>query len=77
MAAVDMAVNHTEYFFTQIRKQIGDDKFNQFFSITVESKLLTAARNVTYEQCAALVLSPPSFLPLLLGQFVIIYFYSF
>lgn len=77
MTAVGLAVDHTEYFFNQIRKQVGDDKFNQFFSIIVDTKLLTAARNVTYEQCAALVLSPPSFLPLLLGQFIIIYFYSF
>lgn len=79
LMAAKMAINHTEYFFDMIRKEIGDDKFNTFFSITVDARDVAAAKNVTYEKCAAHLLAPTlptAVLALIFSQFIFFYIYS-
>lgn len=78
LTAAKLAINHTEYFFNQIRKQIGDDKFNTFFSIIVDPKDIAAAKNVTLDKCGAIVVVSPqsTILALLLTQVLFVYVFS-
>lgn len=71
MAAADLAVRHTEYFFDQIRNRTGDVEFNRFLNILVSQSDIDAAQNVTLQMCNALLIAPPSLLALVLFQFLL------
>lgn len=49
----DLAVNHTQYFFNQLRAQIGDDEFNRFLLIYASSTQLENAKGFTRQLCSA------------------------
>ncbi len=52
--AASLAVEHTEYYFNQIRARIGDDKYNEFMELIVDNQTLSqSSDNYT---CVALSL---------------------
>jgi hypothetical protein len=53
LVAANLAINHTEYFFNQIRTQVGDIEFNNFLSIFVSQDEVNAAQNVKFEACSS------------------------
>lgn len=55
LKAADLAVNHTAYFFNQIRKRIGDVEFSKFLSIYVSKADLDLARVFAQKICAVRV----------------------
>lgn len=46
--AADLAVNHTEYFFNQLRDKIGDEEFNIFLKIKLEKTFLDIIVDLIY-----------------------------
>jgi len=52
LKAADLAVNHTRYFFNQIRAQIGDDEFNKLLLIYASSTQLENAKGFTRQLCS-------------------------
>ena len=73
LTAANLAIKHTEYFFNQIRTNIGDDEFKNFLSIYASDRELTAAQNVTQLMCSAFVIMPPSFIMFFLLQLLLFY----
>lgn len=53
LVAANLAINHSEYFFNQIRKQIGDDEYDKFLSIYVDSNQLALAKVFDGRQCSS------------------------
>lgn len=53
LVAANLALNHTEYFFNQIRAQLGDIEFNNFLSIFVSQDQVNSAQNVKFEECSS------------------------
>lgn len=53
LKAAVLAINHTEYFFNEIRKSIGDVEFSNFLSLKISDSVL-ASNKVT---CSAPYLS--------------------
>lgn len=47
-AAADLAIEHTEYFFNQLRQLIGDDEFNYFLKIKLEKTFLDMIADFIY-----------------------------
>lgn len=46
--AAELAIDHTEYFFDQLRKLIGDDEFNYFLKIKLEKTFLDIIADFFY-----------------------------
>ena len=45
LKAAVLAINHTEYFFNDIRKSIGDEEFANFLSLKISDSVLASASN--------------------------------
>jgi hypothetical protein len=58
LTAAMLAINHSEYFFNQIRNNVGDTKFNTFLSILVSPQDILAAQNLTLQTCSSLMIKP-------------------
>ncbi len=51
--AASLAINHTEFFFNQIRKEIGDKEFAQFLKLKKLKNGFRDYLNKYFEICAA------------------------
>ncbi len=51
LKAADLAINHTEIFFNQIREQIGDSEFAKFLDLEIDNATLN--RSSSTVKCSA------------------------
>ncbi len=48
LKAAALAINHTEFFFNKIRKNIGDARFDKFLKLTLDSDTLSKKKTGVY-----------------------------
>lgn len=63
LVAAQLAIEHTDYFFTQIRQNISDEKFNSFLNLTISDDLL----NKNYYTCSGVQVLPQHLFSALFG----------
>jgi hypothetical protein len=75
LMAAALAINHTAYFFNQIRANIGDSQYEVFMGISVSQQVLNNT-NTTYGRCSAEKTSAAGIsLMIILNVPTILYFY--
>ncbi len=51
LQAAKLAINHTQYFFNEMRSRIGDEKYEEFFHLKVDNGTLTSRINRFLDIC--------------------------
>lgn len=62
LVAANLAINHSQYFYNQIRQKIGDVEYNNFLSIYVDQSQLDLAKVLDGRKCSSSTLESTRFL---------------